>query len=82
MQLNLEELQKREVKLANGQVIEVAYIGPIKVEFEDRICFTGAMVMCELMNGFSFNTWGMKFLPGSVVDKVAIYQKYILACVP
>lgn len=45
LQLNLEELQKREVKLANGQVIEVPYVGPIKVEFEDRICFTGAMVM-------------------------------------
>ena len=45
LQLKLEELQKRDVKLANGQVIEVSYVGPIKVEFEDRLCFTGAMVM-------------------------------------
>jgi len=29
----------------------------------------------ELMNGLSFNTWGMKFLPGSMADKVTMYQK-------
>ncbi len=36
LQLKLEELQKRDVKLANGHVIEVSYVGPIKLEFEDR----------------------------------------------
>jgi len=45
LQLKLEELQKRDVKLANGQIIEVPYVGPIKLEFEDRSCFVGAMVM-------------------------------------
>lgn len=45
IQLKLDELQKREVKLANGHIVEVPYVGPIKVEFEDRICFVGAMVM-------------------------------------
>ena len=45
IQLHLEELQKREVKLANGHITEVPYVGPIKLEFEDRICFVGAMVM-------------------------------------
>ncbi len=45
IQLKLEELQKREVKLANGHIAEVPYVGPIKVEFEGRICFVGAMVM-------------------------------------
>ena len=44
-QLNLEELQKRDVKLADGHVVEVPYVGPVKVEFENRICFVGAMVM-------------------------------------
>ncbi|HLG34679.1 MAG TPA: clan AA aspartic protease [Bacteroidia bacterium] len=44
-QLKLEELQKRDVKLANGHVTEVPYVGPVKVEFENRICFVGAMVM-------------------------------------
>jgi clan AA aspartic protease len=45
LQLKLDELQKRDVKLANGQITEVPYVGPIRIEFEDRICFTGAMVM-------------------------------------
>lgn len=45
IQLKLDELQKREVKLAKGHIVEVPYVGPIKVEFEDRICFVGAMVM-------------------------------------
>lgn len=45
LQLNLEEIQKRDVVLANGHVTEVPYVGPVKVEFENRICFTGAMVM-------------------------------------
>jgi clan AA aspartic protease len=45
LQLKLSELQKRDVKLANGHITEVSYVGPLKVEFEDRLCFTGAMVM-------------------------------------
>jgi clan AA aspartic protease len=45
LQLKLEELQKRDVKLANGSVVEVPYVGPLKIEFEDRSCFVGAMVM-------------------------------------
>jgi clan AA aspartic protease len=44
-QLKLDELQKRYVKPANGQITEVPYVGPIRVEFDGRICFTGAMVM-------------------------------------
>ena len=43
--IRLDELYKREVKLANGQVIAVPYVGPIQVQFEDRFCFVGAMVM-------------------------------------
>lgn len=29
----------------------------------------------ELMNGFSFNAWGMMFLKGSALEKVMAYQK-------
>jgi len=45
LQLKLTALQKRDVKLANGHIVEVPYVGPVKVEFENRICFVGAMVM-------------------------------------
>ena len=45
IQLGVSELQKREVTLADGSARLVPYVGPIKIVFEDRICFTGAMVM-------------------------------------
>lgn len=44
-QLELSELQKREVTLADGTSSLVPYVGPIKVAFENRICFVGAMVL-------------------------------------
>jgi clan AA aspartic protease len=44
-QLGLKELQKREVKLADGNSSLAPYVGPIKVVFEDRLCFVGAMVL-------------------------------------
>ena len=44
-QLDLKELQTREVVLADGGTKNVPYVGPIKIQFEDRICFVGAMVL-------------------------------------
>lgn len=44
-QLELSEMQKREVTLADGTSSLVPYVGPIKVMFEDRLCFVGAMVL-------------------------------------
>jgi|ERR1043165_6423847 clan AA aspartic protease len=43
-QLQLKELQSREVTLADGSSKLVPYVGPIKVEYENRLCFVGAMV--------------------------------------
>ena len=44
-QLEVSELQKREVVLANGSSHLVPYVGPIKIEFDNRMCFVGAMVL-------------------------------------
>ncbi len=44
-QLGLKELQKREVKLADGNSSLVPYVGPIKIMFQERLCFVGAMVL-------------------------------------
>ncbi len=46
-QLGLNELQKREIILADETAKLVPYVGPIKIEFENRICFVGAMVLGE-----------------------------------
>lgn len=45
LQLNLRELEKREVILADGKRQFCAYCGPVKVQFQKRQCFVGAMVM-------------------------------------
>ena len=45
IQLNLAELEKREVTTADGKTLLVPYVGPIQVRFENRNCFTGALVL-------------------------------------
>jgi len=45
IQLDLSELEQREVTLANGHRIKVAYCGPVMIRFKNRRCFTGAMIM-------------------------------------
>ena len=47
IQLELEELYKREVTIADGRRHTVPYMGPIVVRFENRVCFTGALVLGE-----------------------------------
>lgn len=45
IQLKLEELEKREVTTADGKSLIVPYVGPVQVKFENRSCFTGALIM-------------------------------------
>ena len=45
IQLQLRELEQREVILADGRRRTVPYMGPIEVSFSNRRCFTGAMVL-------------------------------------
>ena len=45
VQLKLDELEKREVKTADGEPRLVPYVGPLQVRFENRNCFTGALVL-------------------------------------
>ena len=45
LQLQLQELERREVVLADGRRCSVPYMGPNEVRFANRRCFTGAMVL-------------------------------------
>jgi len=45
IQLQLDELEKREVTLANGEKKLCSYCGPIQVQFQNRSCFVGALVL-------------------------------------
>jgi clan AA aspartic protease len=45
IQLELEELDQKEVTIADGSKKLVPYVGPIEIRFKNRIGFTGALVL-------------------------------------
>jgi clan AA aspartic protease len=44
-QLQLETLEYREARIADGSVHRVPYVGPVKVAFDNRQCYVGALVL-------------------------------------
>ena len=49
IQLGLEELEKREVTIADGKKKICSYVGPLQVKFENRSCYTGAIVIGDMV---------------------------------
>ena len=47
LQLGLEEIETREVRTADEKRHVVPYVGPIRIRFQNRTCFTGALVIGE-----------------------------------
>jgi clan AA aspartic protease len=45
VQLQLEEFQQREITTADGARHSCAYVGPLMMQFENRISLSGAMVL-------------------------------------
>lgn len=45
IQLKLEALERREVKLADGSRASYPYVGPLVVRFKNRTGFMGALVL-------------------------------------
>ncbi len=45
LQLGLETESEREVSAADGRRRKVPYVGPVQIRFENRHCFTGALVL-------------------------------------
>jgi clan AA aspartic protease len=45
LQLKLETESLREISVADGRKKQVPYVGPIRVRFENRFCFVGALVL-------------------------------------
>jgi clan AA aspartic protease len=45
IQLGLEETAKKEVTLADARRQMVSYVGPVELQFKNRIGFAGALVM-------------------------------------
>jgi clan AA aspartic protease len=45
VQLQLEQESMREVTVADGRVMQVPYVGPVRVAYQGRSCFVGALVL-------------------------------------
>ena len=45
LQLQLKEIDRKEVTLADGSHKLVPYVGPIEIHFKNRIGFAGALVL-------------------------------------
>jgi clan AA aspartic protease len=45
IQLDLQELERREVTVANGKKEVVSYVGPVKITCLGRSCYAGALVL-------------------------------------
>ena len=45
IQLKLDEIDKKEVTLADGSQKLVLYVGPIELRYKNRVGFAGALVM-------------------------------------
>jgi clan AA aspartic protease len=47
IQMQLQEIEKREVTTADERRHVVPYVGPVQIQFANRTCFTGALVIGE-----------------------------------
>jgi clan AA aspartic protease len=67
IQLQLDELEKREITLADGSKQLVPYMGPIIVSFANRQCYAGAMVLGDeaLLGAIPMEDMDLIVLPGS-----------------
>ena len=45
LQLQLKQSGVREVTLADGKVLQVQYVSPVRIEMLNRVCVTGALVL-------------------------------------
>jgi len=71
IQLNLKEIDKKEVALADGAKKMVPYVGPVEIRFKNRIGFVGALVMGDqaFLGAIPMEDMDLVVIPGKrVVD--------------
>jgi clan AA aspartic protease len=67
IQLQLDELEKREITLADGSRRMVPYVGPVIISFGNRQCYAGAMVIGDeaLLGAIPLEDMDLVILPGT-----------------
>ncbi len=70
--LRLEEIERKEVTLADGSRKSVPYVGPIELHFKNRTGFAGALVMGEqpLLGAIPMEDMDLVVLPATREVKV------------
>ena len=56
IQLELQEIDKKEITLADGSHKLVPYVGPLEIRFKNRIGFAGALVL-EIRYYWELSQW-------------------------
>ena len=69
IQLELDEIDKKEVTLANGSKKLIPYVGPIEIKFKNRVGFTGALVMGDqpLLGAIPMEDMDLVIIPGKKI---------------
>ena len=84
-QLQLEEIDSKEVTLADGSHRQVPYVGPIELRYKNRVGFAGALVMGDqpLLGAIPMEDMDLVVIPRTreVVDhykwhKISLYQLF------
>ena len=69
LQLKLQEIDKKEVALADGSKKMVPYVGPIEIHFKNRVGFVGALVLGDqpLLGAIPMEDMDLVVIPGKRV---------------
>lgn len=67
IQLQLDEVDRKEVTLADGSRQLVSYVGPLEIRFQNRIGFAGALVMGDqvLLGAIPMEDMDLVIIPSS-----------------
>lgn len=67
IQLKLDEIDKKQVTLADGSQKQVPYVGPVELRYANRIGFAGALVLGDqpLLGAIPMEDMDLVVIPGS-----------------
>ncbi len=67
IQLKLDEIDKKEVTLADGSQRLVPYVGPVELRYANRVGFAGALILGDqsLLGAIPMEDMDLVVIPGS-----------------
>ena len=67
VQLQLEKESEREVTVADGRRQKVPYVGPLRVTFQNRACYVGALILGDevLLGAVPMEDMDLVVVPGN-----------------